>query len=108
MESIVLAPNKDTALRISVEHGKVNPETSWDSYPILHVDRWINSRVDVTIFSNLVSNSGYLQVEISMKIATKPFSRRLATGPSDLIESGVAEKSILDVSKREIYRTILG
>lgn len=63
--SIVLVPDKDGSLQSRVFYWKFNALAKWDSYLIPHIDKYLVSVGNATVFSKLIANSRYWQVQIN-------------------------------------------
>lgn len=63
--SIVHVSKKDGMLPFFVGYEKLHAVTGCDSYPVLRIEKLINSLRDVRISLTLDTNSGYWRVEIA-------------------------------------------
>lgn len=61
---IAFAPKKADTLQFWVNYRKLNPVSMCGSYPILGVDEFIESLSEAAIYSTLVANSRYWNLEI--------------------------------------------
>lgn len=101
------APKKDRTLQFCVDYRKLTAVAILDSYHIAHIDEFIDSPRDATIFSTLDGKSGYWQVEVA-DVDRDKTALASSHGPFRLILMLFGLKRTQDVSMRRGHHTILG